>query len=138
MTTLEYRTTAEGLTPDQLGGGFFDGWLDPPSSDTLLRILDASDHVVIAVRNEQVIGFVTALSDGVLSDFVTLLEVLAEHHDKGIGHSLVNQMMSQIGDLYMVDLVCDANLSRFYAELGFAATAGMSRRDHATQSGRPA
>ena len=138
MTTLEYRTTAEGLTPDQLGGGFFDGWLDPQSPYTLLRILDASDHGVIAVRNEQVIGFVTALSDGVLSAFITLLEVLPEHHDKGIGHSLINQMMSQIGDLYIVDLVCDANLSRFYAELGFAATTGMSRRDYAMQSGRPA
>lgn len=138
MTTLEYRTTAEGLTPDQLEGGFFDGWPDPPSPETLLRILDASDHVVIAVRDEKVIGFVTAITDGVLSAFITLLEVLPEHHGTGIGHSLINQMMSQIGDIYMVDLVCDANLSRFYAELGFATATGMSRRDYAMQSGRPA
>ncbi|HEX6220343.1 MAG TPA: GNAT family N-acetyltransferase, partial [Acidimicrobiia bacterium] len=102
------------------------------------RILDASDHVVIAVRDDKVIGFVTALSDGVLSAFITLLEVLPEHHNKGIGQSLINQMMEQIGDIYMVDLVCDANLSRFYAELGFATATGMSRRDYALQSGRPA
>jgi len=138
MTTLEYRTTTDGLTADQLDGGFFDGWPDPPSPETMLRILGASDHVVIAVRDDQVIGFVTAISDGVLSAFITLLEVLPEHHNKGIGHSLINQMMSQIGDIYMVDLVCDANLSRFYAELGFAPTTGMSRRDYAMQSGRPA
>ena len=138
MTTLEYRTTADGLTADQLEGGFFEGWLDPPSAETMLRILEASDHVVIAVRDDQVIGFVTAISDGVLSAFITLLEVLPEHHNKGIGHSLINQMMSQIGDIYMVDLVCDANLSRFYAELGFATATGMSRRDYAMQSGRPA
>lgn len=138
MTTLEYRTTADGLTADQLDGGFFDGWLDPPAPETMLRILDSSDHVVIAVRDEEVIGFVTAISDGVLSAFITLLEVLPEHHDKGIGHSLINQMMEQIGEIYMVDLVCDANLSRFYAELGFATATGMSRRDYAMQSGRPA
>ena len=138
MTTLEYRTTAIGLTPDQLEGGFFDGWPDPPSPETMLRILDASDQVVIAVRDEKVIGFVTAITDGVLAAFITLLEVLPEHHGKGIGHSLINQMMSQIGDIYMVDLVCDANLSRFYAELGFATATGMSRRDYAMQSGRPA
>lgn len=138
MTTLEYRTTAEGLTPAQLAGGFFEGWPDPPSAETMLRILNASDHVVIAVRDDEVIGFVTAISDGVLSAFITLLEVLPEHHDKGIGHSLINQMMEQIGDIYMVDLVCDANLSRFYAELGFATATGMSRRDYAMQSGRPA
>ncbi|HUG08315.1 MAG TPA: GNAT family N-acetyltransferase [Acidimicrobiia bacterium] len=136
MSTLTYQTTAEGLTSDQLDGEFFVGWVDPPSSETLLRILQSSTHVVVAVRNEKVIGFVTALSDGVLSAFITLLEVVPAEHDKGIGHSLINQLMDDIGDLYMVDLVCDANLSRFYAELGFATTTGMSRRNYAMQSGR--
>lgn len=136
MTNLSYRTTADGLTEDQLTGDFFDGWLDPPSPDALLRILQSSDHVVVAIRNDQVIGFVTAISDGVLSAFITLLEVVPEEQDKGIGHSLINQVLDEIGQIYMVDLVCDANLSRFYAELGFATTTGMSRRDYAVQSGR--
>lgn len=136
MATLEYRTTPEGLTPEQLDGDFFPGWLDPPSSETILRILQSSDHVVIAVRDDEVIGFVTAISDGVLSAFITLLEVVPEHQDKGIGNSLINQMLDQIGPIYMIDLVCDANLSRFYAELGFATANGMSRRDYSMQSGR--
>ncbi len=135
MSTLTYQTTAEGLTSDQLDGEFFEGWVDPPSPETLLRILQSSTHVVVAVRNEKVIGFVTALSDGILSAFITLLEVVPDEQDKGIGHSLINQLMDDIGDLYMVDLVCDANLSRFYAELGFATTTGMSRRNYAMQSG---
>lgn len=138
MTTLTYQTTANGLTEEQVSGGFFQGWPNPPSPATLLRILDASDHVVIAVRDGRVVGFVTAISDGILSAFITLLEVLPEDHNKGIGHSLINQLMDDIGDLYMVDLVCDANLSRFYAELGFATTTGMSRRNYVMQSGRPA
>lgn len=121
-----YRLTAD----------FFEGWLDPPSPETLLQILESSDHVVIAIGDGDVIGFVTALTDGVLSAFITLLEVVPEDQGKGIGHSLINQLMEEIGDLYMVDLVCDANLSRFYAELGFAATTGMSRRNEAMQSGR--
>lgn len=135
-TTLEYRTTTDGLTADQLDGDFFEGWLDPPQPETILRILQASNHVVIAVRDDKVIGFVAAISDGVLSAFITLLEVVPEHHNKGIGHSLINQMMEEIGQIYMVDLVCDANLSRFYAELGFATATGMSRRDYSVQSGR--
>lgn len=138
MTNLTYQTTADGLTEDQLTGDFFNGWLDPPPPATLLRILQSSDHAVIAVRNDQVIGFVTAISDGVLSAFITLLEVVPEEQDKGIGHSLINQILDDIGQIYMVDLVCDANLSRFYAELGFATATGMSRRDYAVQAGRPA
>lgn len=137
MTNLSYRTTTDGLTEDQLTGDFFEGWLDPPPPEALLRVLQSSDHVVVAIRNDKVIGFVTALSDDVLSAFITLLEVVPEEQDKGIGHSLINQILDEIGQIYMVDLVCDANLSRFYAELGFAATTGMSRRDYAVQSGRP-
>lgn len=136
MSTLTYQTNARGLTEDQLDGKFFEGWLDPPSPATLLRILQSSDHVVVAVRGGKVTGFVTAISDGILSAFITLLEVAPEDQNKGIGHSLIIQLMDHIGDLYMVDLVCDANLSRFYAELGFATTTGMSRRNYAMQSGR--
>lgn len=136
MSDLAYQTTAEGITEDQLTADFFDGWLDPPAPATLLRILQSSSHVVVAVRDGQVIGFVTAISDGVLSAFITLLEVTPEEQDKGIGYSLINQILDDIGQIYMVDLVCDANLSRFYAELGFATATGMSRRDYAVQAGR--
>jgi N-acetylglutamate synthase-like GNAT family acetyltransferase len=139
MTTLTYSTTTEGLTSDQLeGGGFFRDWLDPPSPETHLRILEQSDHRVVAIRDGRVVGFITAISDGVLSAFITLLEVVPDEQDKGIGYSLMNQLMEEIGDIYMVDLVCDANLSRFYAELGFATATGMSRRNYEMQSGRPA
>lgn len=137
-TTLTYQTTTDGLTADQLSGDFFEGWLDPPTPETHLRVLEQSDHRVVAIRDGQVVGFITAISDGVLSAFVTLLEVLPEEQDKGIGQSLMNQLMEDIGDIYMVDLVCDANLSRFYAELGFATATGMSRRNYEMQSGRPA
>lgn len=136
--TLTYQTTTDGLTADQLDSGFFADWPNPPSPATHLRILKQSDHRVLAIRGDRVIGFITAISDGVLSAFITLLEVLPEEQDKGIGQSLMNQLMQDIGDIYMVDLVCDANLSRFYAELGFATATGMSRRNYELQSGRPA
>lgn len=136
MTTLSYQTTADGITEDMLDGEFFVDWPDPPSPATHLRILESSDHRVVAVRDGKVIGFITAISDGVLSAFVTLLEVVPEEHDKGIGQSLMNQLMEDIGEIYMVDLVCDANLSRFYAELGFATATGMSRRNYEMQAGR--
>lgn len=138
MTSIAYKTSAEDVTADQLTGGFFEGWPNPPSPETHLRILQSSDHIVLAVDGEQVVGFVTAISDGVLSAFVTLFEVLPEYQERGIGHSLMNQVLDEIGDIYMIDLVCDANLSRFYAELGFATATGMSRRDYDMQAGRPA
>ncbi len=136
MSEFEYRTTTEDLSAENLGEGFFDEWSNPPDPETHLKILENSDHVVLAVYDDEVVGFITALSDGILSAFITLLEVLPDYQGRGIGQSLMNQIMEEIGEIYMVDLVCDANLSRFYAELGFATTTGMSRRDYRMQSGR--
>lgn len=137
-TSLSYQTTTDGLSADKLTGEFFQDWPNPPSPETHLRILEGSDHKVVAVREGQVIGFITAISDGVLSAFITLLEVVPDEQGKGIGQSLMTQLLEDIGDIYMVDLMCDANFSRFYAELGFATSTGMSRRDYAMQAGRPA
>jgi len=136
MTNITYKTTTNGISEEGLSGGFFEDWLNPPSPPTHLRILEGADHIVLAVDGDDVVGFITAISDGVLSAFITFLEVLPDHQDRGIGYSLMNQMMDEIGDIYMIDLVCDANLSRFYAELGFATTTGMSRRDYDMQAGR--
>ncbi len=52
--------------------------------------------------------FINAISDRVLSAFVPLLEVLPEYQRRGIGSTLVETMLAQLGDLYMVDLVADA------------------------------
>ncbi len=138
MTEITYQTSINGLSEEQLAGPFFADWPDPPSTSTHLRLLESSDHFVLAMEDDDVIGFVTAITDGVLSAFITLLEVLPQYHNQGIGQALINQLLDEIGDIYMIDLVCDANLSRFYAELGFATATGMSRRDYDMQSGRPA
>ena len=62
----EYQTNLQGITPQQLEG-FFIGWPDPPSPATHLRILEGSAYVVLALEGDQIIGFVSAISDGVLS-----------------------------------------------------------------------
>ncbi|WP_218212220.1 GNAT family N-acetyltransferase, partial [Pseudomonas sp. 2822-15] len=74
--------------------GFFVGWPNPPSSHTHLKLLEKSTHIVLAVddENEQVVGFITAISDGVLSAYIPLLEVLTEYQGRGIGKELVRRM----------------------------------------------
>lgn len=63
----------------------------------------------------QVIGFITALTDGVLSAYIPLLEVLAEHRGRGVGGLLTRLMLADLSDLYMIDLVCDEELQPFDA-----------------------
>ena len=135
---IQYVDTIEGIAPEQLQG-FFEGWPNPPSPETHLRILAAADHVVLAVDGDsgQVVGFINAISDGVLADAtIPLLEVLPAYRGQGIGSELVRRMRARPGDLYAVDLMCDPEVQPFYESLGMHPAVGMRMRNYALQSGK--
>lgn len=121
---IEFRTSASGITPDQLDGGFFDGWASPLSPEEHLKLLRAAAHVALALDDDQVVGFVNALSDGVLTAYIPLLEVLPAHRGDGIGTELVRRLVAEIGPLYMIDVMCDADVFPFYGRLGFHQAGG--------------
>ena len=91
-----YKTSIEGITHQMLHG-FFVNWANPPSPDAHLRILQGSFKFVLAVdeANNQVVGFINAISDGVLSAYIPLLEVLPDYQKQGIGKELVSRIMSE-------------------------------------------
>ena len=131
---IEYRSGTEGVEAAQLAG-FFEGWPNPPSKETHLRLLRGSSHAVLAVEGARVVGFVTAVSDGVLNAYLPLLEVLPTHRGRGIGGELVRRVLEEIGPLYSISLHCDADLEPFYAPLGFRPLGGMAVRNYDAQSG---
>ena len=133
---IVYVESADSLIPEQLAGFFVD-WPNPPSSETHLRILVGSDHVVLAIDEEskRLVGFVTAISDGVLSAYIPLLEVLPAYQGRGIGSELMRRMLAKLRGLYMVDLLCDPDLQPFYAWLGMLPATGMRIRHRDRQSG---
>ncbi len=133
---MRYLTSTDAITVDQLHG-FFVGWPNPPSPEMHLAILRRSDAVVLAIDEESgsVVGFVNALSDGVLNAFIPLLEVLPAYQGRGLGSELVQRMLTQLCDLYAVDLMCDADVQPFYARLGMQPAQGMMLRRHDRQSG---
>ena len=124
---VHYTESLTGIEPEQLAGGFFEEWPNPPSPETHLRILQGSSHVVLAIdeRTADVAGFVTAISDGVLSAYIPLLEVLPDYRHQGIGQELMRRMLATLRDLYMVDLLCDPELQPFYQQLGMSPATGM-------------
>lgn len=136
---ITYRTDLAGITPSMLDG-FFVGWPNPPSPETHLRLLAGSYAVVLATDDDtgQVVGFINAISDGVLAAFIPLLEVLPTYQGRGIGSELVSRLSDLLADFYGIDLLCDDDVVPFYDRLGFQrASAGMYVRNYQHQSGRP-
>jgi ribosomal protein S18 acetylase RimI-like enzyme len=136
---MRYTTSLEGILPEHLDGGFFEGWPNKPTPQTHWRILQGSHKRVLAVEEEsgKVVGFINAISDGVLSAYIPLLEVLPEYRNRGIGAQLVKIMLEELSDFYMVDLLCDESLQSYYERLGMERATGMMIRNYARQSGNP-
>ena len=134
---VTYIDLPQDITPEQLHG-FFVGWPDPPSREAHLSLLKNSAYVVLAVddADQNVVGFVTAIADGVLAAYVPLLEVLPAYQGQGIGSELMRRMLNLLRDYYVVDLVCDPDLQPFYARLGMKPYSAMMLRNYDRQSGR--
>lgn len=133
---MNYQTTVDDLTPEQLTE-FFDGWPNPPSPETHLKLLKNSSHVVVAIEPEtdRVIGFITAVSDGVLSAYIPFLEVVPSYKGQGIGTELVKRMFAELRHLYMIDLACDDDLVAYYERFGMIRGNSMVFRNYDRQSG---
>jgi ribosomal protein S18 acetylase RimI-like enzyme len=134
---IEYTESVDDIRADQLQG-FFDGWPSRPDPETHLAILRGSSHVVLALDREEgkAVGFITAVSDGVLAAYLPLLEVLPEYRGRGIGTELVRRMLDRLRGLYMIDLVCDSGIKPFYERFAMQPAAAMAIRKRENQSGR--
>jgi len=110
---IEYLDEIELISETQLEG-FFVGWKKPLSSRQHLELLKGSSHFIVAIEVDKVVGFITALSDGVNSSFIPLLEVLPKYQRKGIGTELVKRMLIKLEGISNVDLMCDEEILTFY------------------------
>lgn len=137
MVAIEYVGTVEGIGVGDLEGGFFEGWPNGPSAEVHLRLLEGSDHMVIAREKEsgKVVGFATAISDGVLAAYIPLLEVLPEYRNRGIATEIMRRLLDDLSDTYMIDLLCDDDLRPFYERLGLRSGHAMMLRNYDRQDG---
>lgn len=133
---ITYQADLKGVTAGRLKGFFVD-WPNPPSPAAHLRLLRNSGFKILAVdgRTGKVAGFITAITDGVLAAYIPFLEVLPEYKGRGIGKELVRRMLAKLKGTYMVDLLCDGELQKFYKKLKMSPATGMMLRNYANQSG---
>jgi ribosomal protein S18 acetylase RimI-like enzyme len=128
---IEYRDSIDGITPKMLHG-FFVGWRAPHTPEIHLEILKNSSLIVLAfdLETDKVIGFITSITDSVQSAFIPLLEVLPDFQGRGVGSSLVKQMLKKLEHIPAIDLTCDPELQSFYEKLGMIPSSGMIIRNY--------
>lgn len=131
---MKYIKGIDGIKEEQVDG-FFVGWPNPPSNNRFLDMLRGSFFTYLALDGNKVVGFVNVISDGVLSAYIPLLEVLPSHQGKGIGSKLMTLAIEDLKTLYMIDLACDPDKKSYYEQLGFTEATCMMIRNYENQNG---
>lgn len=131
---INYYTEFESVKDFDLVG-FFVGWPDPPNRSTFKKLLRSSYKVVLAVSDNKVVGFITAISDGVISAYIPFIKVLPSFQGQGIGKDLITIMKRELKDLYMIDQICDEDLIPYYEKQGMERATGALIRNYDRQSG---
>lgn len=129
---IRYTDLLEGISAEQLRGGFFAGWARPLTPETHLRVLHGSDAVILAIdaHSGMVVGYITMITDGVLSAFIPNIEVLADYRQQGIGSELMRRMLDKCRHIPNIDLMCDPDVQPFYERFGMQSCGGMIIRRH--------
>lgn len=127
MAAVDYFTENDHITPKMISG-FFVGWPSAPTPEKLIEVMGGSYRRVWAVRQGQVVGYINAISDGVLNAFIPWLEVHPSHQRQGIGAELVRRVVVELEGMYAIDLCCDTELFPYYEKLGFTTFGGAGLR----------
>ena len=126
---IKYADDINQIKSEQLQG-FFVGWKSPLTPERHYELLRGSTHFIVAFNGDKAIGFITALSDGVNSAFIPLLEVLPDYQTQGIGSELVRRMLIKLENITNIDLTCDPDVQPFYERFKMLRSTGMILRKY--------
>ncbi|WFF73712.1 GNAT family N-acetyltransferase [Proteiniclasticum sp. QWL-01] len=135
---IEYRVYTKELNGWDLDEGFFEGWPAHPDQAVHRSILKDSFKSIVALDTDRkkIVGFINIISDGILSAYIPLLEVVPRYRNRGIGRKLAELALEETKDFYMVDLCCDETMTAFYEKFGMVPVRGMILRNPEKAMGR--
>lgn len=92
------------------------------------RLISASQRAVVAVADDEVVGFARAITDGVSNGYVSMVVVAEQSRRRGIGQALVERLTESEPNITWVLRAGRSGAAEFFAKLGFSASATAMER----------
>lgn len=94
-------------------------WESAKYSDKLVFAMKNSDCVISAWDNDELIGLMSAMSDGVLTVYFHYLLVKPEYQKRKIGKQIIEMMLEEYEKYYRKVLISVKEQVNFYQSCGF-------------------
>lgn len=92
------------------------------------RLIAASQRAVVAVADDEIVGFARAITDGISNGYVSMVVVAELHRRRGIGQALVERLIGSEPNITWVLRAGREGAAGFFDKLGFvSSTTAMER-----------
>jgi GNAT superfamily N-acetyltransferase len=112
-------------------------WGRDRTRERIERAIAGSRRVLGLYRDNELVGFARAVSDGAIMAYLADVYVLSAHRGRGLGLALVSEMISGCEEWDVRWMLHTADAQGLYAKLGFVADAPtypLMERDRASQA----
>lgn len=103
------------------------GW-NKHTIEMINQVFTVSTHVAIAFKEDRLIGFGRALSDGVFNGAIYDLVVHTDEQGNGVAKEIINSLLTQLKSVSCIHLISTVGNEEFYKKCGFyPLKTGMAR-----------